>query len=43
VAGAAVDLELLTGASRSIDDGEIRQQREGYAAAITHPAAFSPS
>ena len=34
-----VDLELvlLADASRSIDDGEIRLQREGYAAAITHP------
>lgn len=34
-----VDLELvlLADASRSIDDGEIRFQREGYAAALTHP------
>ena len=34
-----VDLELvlLADASRSIDDGEIRFQRQGYAAAITHP------
>jgi hypothetical protein len=34
-----VDLELvlLADASRSIDDAEIRFQREGYAAAITHP------
>ncbi len=34
-----VDLEvvLLADASRSIDDGEIRLQRQGYAAAITHP------
>jgi hypothetical protein len=33
-----VDLELvlLADASRSIDDGEIRFQRQGYAAAITH-------
>jgi hypothetical protein len=34
-----VDLELvfLADASRSIDDVEIKLQREGYAAAITHP------
>ena len=34
-----VDLELvfLADASRSIDDDEIRFQRQGYAAAITHP------
>ncbi|MDD9902890.1 MAG: DUF1194 domain-containing protein [Rhodospirillaceae bacterium] len=34
-----VDLELvfLQDASRSIDDVEIKLQREGYAAAITHP------
>lgn len=34
-----VDLELvlLADASRSIDDGEIMFQREGYAQAITHP------
>ena len=34
-----VDLELvlLADASRSIDDGEIMFQRQGYAAAITHP------
>jgi hypothetical protein len=34
-----VDLELvlLADASRSIDDGEIQFQRQGYAAAITHP------
>jgi Protein of unknown function (DUF1194) len=38
-AAQSVDLELvlLADASRSIDDGEIRLQREGYAAAITHP------
>jgi hypothetical protein len=40
-AGAAepVDLELvlLADASGSIDDSEIRFQRQGYAAAITHP------
>jgi hypothetical protein len=35
----SVDLELvlLADASRSIDDVEIRLQRQGYAAAITHP------
>jgi hypothetical protein len=39
VAAESVDLELvlLADASRSIHDGEIRLQREGYAAAITHP------
>jgi len=39
VAGESVDLELvlLVDASRSIDDGELRFQREGYAVAITHP------
>ena len=38
-AGEAVDLELvlLVDASRSIDDGELRFQREGYAVAMTHP------
>ena len=38
-AAELVDLELvlLADASRSIDDGEIRLQRQGYAAAITHP------
>ena len=38
-----VDLELvlLADASGSIDDGEIRFQREGYAAAITHPQVLS--
>lgn len=38
-AGERVDLELvlLADASRSIDEGEIRFQRRGYAAAITHP------
>jgi hypothetical protein len=43
-AGAAepVDLELvlLADASGSIDDAEIRFQRHGYAAAITHPAVL---
>ena len=38
-AGERVDLELvlLADASRSIDDGEIAFQRQGYADAITHP------
>ena len=38
-AGDGVDLELvlLADASRSIDDDEIRFQRQGYASAITHP------
>jgi hypothetical protein len=39
VAADNVDLELvlLADASRSIDDAEIRFQRQGYADAITHP------
>jgi len=39
VAAEAVDLELvfLADASRSIDDAEIRFQRQGYVAAINHP------
>ncbi|MEE8188034.1 MAG: DUF1194 domain-containing protein [Kiloniellales bacterium] len=38
-AGERVDLELvlLADASQSIDEGELRFQRQGYAAAITHP------
>ena len=38
-AAERVDLELvlLADASRSIDDAEIRFQRQGYAAAMTHP------
>jgi hypothetical protein len=38
-AAGSVDLELvlLADGSRSIDDREIRLQRQGYAAAITHP------
>jgi hypothetical protein len=38
-----VDLELvlLADASRSIDDSEIRFQRQGYATAITHPDVLS--
>jgi hypothetical protein len=38
-AAESVDLELvlLADASRSIDDAEIRFQRQGYASAITHP------
>jgi hypothetical protein len=45
VAAAAqtVDLELvlLADASGSIDDGEIRFQRQGYAQAITHPEVLA--
>ncbi|MHA1154067.1 MAG: DUF1194 domain-containing protein [Alphaproteobacteria bacterium] len=39
LAAESVDIELvlLADASRSIDDGELRFQREGYAVAITHP------
>ena len=39
LAADSVDLELvlLADASRSIDDAEIRFQRQGYAVAITHP------
>ena len=39
MAAESVDLELvlLADASRSIDDAEIRFQRQGYAVAITHP------
>lgn len=44
-AGAAerVDLELvlLADASRSIDDGEIRHQRRGYATALRHPEVLA--
>jgi len=38
-----VDLELvlLADASRSIDEVEVRLQRQGYAAAITHPDVLS--
>ena len=38
-AAERVDLELvlLADASRSIDNAEVRFQRQGYAAAITHP------
>ena len=43
VADERVDLELvlLADASRSIDDGEIRHQRRGYATALTHPDVLS--
>lgn len=43
VAAEDVDLELvlLADASRSIDDAEIRFQREGYATAITHPEVLA--
>ncbi|MCG8545256.1 MAG: DUF1194 domain-containing protein [Alphaproteobacteria bacterium] len=39
----AVDLELvlLADASHSIDDAEIQFQRQGYAAAITHPRVIA--
>ncbi len=42
-AAERVDLELvlLSDASRSIDDAEIRFQRRGYAAAITHPEVLA--
>ncbi len=42
-AGGAVDLELvlLSDASRSIDAGELRFQREGYAVAIAHPEVLN--
>ena len=36
-----VELVFLADASRSIDDGEIRFQRQGYAAAITHPEVLA--
>jgi hypothetical protein len=36
-----VELVLLADASNSIDDGEIRFQRQGYANAITHPDVLS--
>ena len=41
--GQTVDLELvlLADASRSIDDAEIRFQRQGYAEAITDPAVVA--
>ncbi len=42
-AAREVDLELvlLADASLSIDDAEIRFQREGYAAALTHPQVLN--
>jgi Protein of unknown function (DUF1194) len=42
-AAESVDLELvlLADASRSIDDAELRFQRQGYAAAITHPEVLA--
>ena len=36
-----VELVLLADASNSIDDAEIRFQRQGYAAALTHPDVLS--
>ncbi|WP_159716352.1 DUF1194 domain-containing protein, partial [Geminicoccus flavidas] len=42
-AAEPVDLELVLAAdgSGSIDDGEMRLQREGYAAALTDPELVS--
>ena len=39
----SVDVEIvfLTDASRSIDDVEIRLQRQGYATALTHPEVLN--
>ena len=44
-AAERVDLELvlLADGSRSIDDAEIRFQRQGYAAAFTHPEVLGAS
>lgn len=39
--GVDVELVLLADASRSIDDDEIRFQREGYAGAIVHPEVLA--
>lgn len=36
-----VEIVFLTDASRSIDDVEIRLQRQGYAAALTHPEVLN--
>ena len=36
-----VELVFLADASRSIDDGEIRFQRQGYAAALAHPEVLA--
>lgn len=43
LAAEEVDLELvlLADASGSIDEGELRLQREGYAAAIAHPSVLA--
>ena len=43
MAGTPVDLELLLAVdvSPSVDDFEARQQRDGYAAALTHPSVVS--
>jgi Protein of unknown function (DUF1194) len=38
---ADIELVLLADASGSIDDGEIRFQRQGYAQAITHPEVLA--
>ena len=44
-AAERVDLELvlLADASGSIDEAEIRFQRQGYASAITHPRCWTRS
>lgn len=39
--GVDLELVLLADASRSIDDAEIRFQRQGYASAITHPQVLA--
>ena len=39
--GVDLELVLLADGSRSIDDAEIRFQRDGYAEAITHPAVVA--
>lgn len=41
--GVDLELVLLADGSRSIDDAEIRFQREGYAKAITHPDVIAAS
>jgi hypothetical protein len=38
---ADLELVLLADASRSIDDAEIRFQRQGYAGALTHPEVLN--
>ncbi|MEX0922578.1 MAG: DUF1194 domain-containing protein [Rhodovibrionaceae bacterium] len=41
--GVDLELVLLADGSRSIDDAEIRFQRDGYAEAITHPQVIAAS